>query len=295
MKKLVSYLIPANGQASMFGEAPHHPSWKWNSEKFRNRSYFGPGATTMSNGPDFGGGGARTMASNRQAPTGSAPAANGANQNSTTLANAILQLANSNSGVVNFDRNTKTLATPDSTQFSATSTFNTTGTGAKTIAVTIFNQGINGLTASATNNGAGAASIVYNYNDTVAGSTNGTLISYINGQTNKGDGNWCYGFNVMYQLNVGGTVSQSLIPLLNSNLQGIYNNGDSTQKFLYFNIQQAIRNTQFQGGLLTVVAGFNLPGWAQVSANLPAGDGATVNSTMTLSMTFMYRPVVGMA
>lgn len=285
MKK-ISVILAAFGLA---GESFGHNEFIRTSDKPNFRLF-----NTMSNEPNFGGGGG--IAGNMVSGAGRSVSQTNAGSSSTQmLANAILQLSQNNTGIINFKKNTKTLATPDATTFTATSTFNTTGTGAKTQTITIFNQGINGLGSSATNNGAGANSIAYNYNDTSAGTTNGAAISYVNGQMNKGDGNWCYGFNIQYQLNVGGTISSTTGPLLNSNLQAVYNNADSTQKFLYFQIQQAVRNTQFVGGLLTVVAGFNIPGFAQVSANLPAGDGATVGSSMTLTMVFMYRAIPGIS
>ena len=203
------------------------------------------------------------------------------------LATALNNLANSQKGVVDFSTDTMTISAPKSTSWTVTSTYNASGV---TKTVTAFNQNstTSGLTASPTTNGSGAGSITYQYNDYPGGSTSGQLISAIASQFNKGHGMWCYGFTIQYSI---AGVSNSAA-LFNANTTMVYYNGDGTTNPLYINIQDALRNTQYIAGLLTVIRGFNVPVYSQFNVNLPAGDGATDNSVMTLSMVFMWRPLM---
>jgi hypothetical protein len=250
---------------------------------------------TMSNGPQTfrqpgQSGAAIAMANTSRVPGNTAKVNSGAGLSSDTtgqLAAALTKMVTQNSGVVDFSTDTMTIAAPKSTSWTVTSTFNTS---AVTKTVTAFNQNVNvnGLPASPTTNGSGANSITYTYNDYVGGSTTGQLISAISTGFNKGHGMWCYGFSIQYT--TAGVSNSAAI--LNANTTMIYYNGDGTSNPMYINIQDALRNTQYISGLLTVVRGFNVPSYSQFNVNIPAGDGATDNAVTTLAMVFFWRPLM---
>lgn len=290
MKKIVSYLIPANGHGKIL---PTKKQLKAHNRNYATGGMVGAAAggtmlQHLDNSPAMAPASAAQAPAASAAPAASSPAPAMQSQNMTgALASAINNLANSNKGTIDLNLNTKTLPDPKSSTWSGASTY---GAGSASITATIFNQDY-GLPVSETNNGKGALSVAYNYNDLPnGGSTNGNLISHLTDLYGRGSGIWCYGFNLTYNLNVGGSVSQSQAALYASNPTGQYYNGDTTVKSLFFNVQDAIRNTMYQAGTLTILRGFNISRNFQLNVNLPAGDGATNGSVMTLTMTFFYRP-----
>jgi len=251
--------------------------------------------STMDNGPTNVGGGmmqgtptttpAPANQGQRSANSSLAQASGaGLSGNATNaLANALNNLAASNNNVYNFNTNTQTLATPKSTAWTATSIFQTS---AVTKTLTIFNQSTDaGIGASTTSNG-GSSAITYNYNDIPGGSSTGNLISRIASEYRRGHGMWCYGFNIQYT--TAGVVNPTALG--NANFTINYYNGDTTIHPIYINVQDAIRNTQYNFGLLTILYGFNVPGYSQVSVVVPAGDGATAAASTVAYINFFWRP-----
>jgi hypothetical protein len=138
---------------------------------------------------------------------------------------------------------------------------------AETVTQYIFNN--NSFTALVTDNGSGASSITNAYSDGFSGKWNEQAMrSYAGGQ-----GLRVYGFNVQYT--IAGVANPSA--LVGANMAWTVYNGYNKSIPYDLDFSQALRNTQYNAGLLTFQWDAFLSSVGQFQIEVPA------NNTLTLS------------
>lgn len=136
------------------------------------------------------------------------------------------------------------------------------GSGAAAVTQYLFNNSV--LTSAVTTNGSGANSITTTYGDGYSGRAYAQQMAAANG----GRGVLIKGFTVTATTTSSGAQTATAIntmnfQVLNANLQG-----GATP--VPVNVAAALRNTQFQSGVFSVVAEFYLNALNQISVYLPA-------------------------
>lgn len=145
------------------------------------------------------------------------------------------------------------------------------GGGAGTVTQYIFNTSV--LNPAVTTNGSGAGSITNTYGDGFSGRVYDSLLSNANG----GSGVFIKGFTIQSTTTSTGAQISTPFNTLQMNIQNANGQGGSTP--VPVDVTAAIRNNQFQVGILTVVFPFTLNGLNQISLSLPA------NTTFSFTFT----------
>ena len=170
---------------------------------------------------------------------------------------------------------------PDSMNFTVSSVG---GTGSLTKTIYIFNEDV--YNANLTDNGHGANSIVTTYGDGFNGHWyNNALKSY---GSNSGAGNQgirIYGFTVQFFTISTGNQNSSIFSTLNFTWAPY--NGYGAPKSVTMDFNQAIRNTQFQDGILTFQMDMFLNAMGQFSMSLPPDTKGV--------FTFLNKPIVAVS
>jgi hypothetical protein len=161
---------------------------------------------------------------------------------------------------------------PDNTTYTATST---AGSADEDKTMYIFNEDT--YNESPTNNGSGANSIVKSYDDGFSGK----LINKLIGSANGGRGMLCHGFNVQFTVAASGNQDQGALSTAAFTVR-YYNGRSGNYNPFNIDLNQAVRNTQYVSGLLTIRAPFWLNSTSQISFLLPQADKAV--------FTFFWKP-----
>lgn len=148
------------------------------------------------------------------------------------------------------------------------------GSGAATVTQYVFNNTT--LNAAVTTNGSGAASIVNTYSDGFAGRVFDAMVA----SWGNGRGVRIIGFTV--QATTTSTGAQTATPYNTLQMQVLNANGQGGSTPVPIDVNAAIRNTQFQVGILTVKSDFTLNTLNQISYSQPANT--TLAWTFTTEM-----------
>lgn len=147
------------------------------------------------------------------------------------------------------------------TSFTAT-IYSNNGGGAATTTVYLFNAGI--LNSAVTTNGSGAASIATTYGDGFSGNVYNQYFR----SANNGMGVKFVGFTVIATNYTTGAQTASPLTTLSMNL--INANGQGGTIPIPFDLSEALRNTQYQSGTLSVLKSWYQNGLNQFSMSLTA-------------------------
>lgn len=135
------------------------------------------------------------------------------------------------------------------------------GSSAVTVTQYLFNNSV--MTAAVTTNGSAANSIVNMYGDGFSGRIYDAYLK----SANNGFGIKMNGFTVICTQNSTGDQTSTPFNTLNMNL--IAANGQGSVIPIPFDVNEAVRNTQYQVGTLTVNKEFFLSSLTQLSFQLP--------------------------
>lgn len=177
------------------------------------------------------------------------------NNQAQQLANAI----NSQAGTSNLSSGSVIDQRPIPSSLSVTIASNNGG-GAAATTTNIFNNSF--LTAAATTNGSGAASIVNTFGDGFSGVVYEQLFKF-----NGGRGILITGFTLIATLSSTGVQISTPFNTMNLTLNVQNGNGNSIPNNI--KMAEAVRNTQFQNGILTPVVPFMLNPLCQLQMSVP--------------------------
>lgn len=134
-------------------------------------------------------------------------------------------------------------------------------TGSGTVTVYGFNNNV--LNSAVVNNGAGADSIANTYGDGFSGKV---YENYFR-SANAGQGMRILGMTIEATNYTSGSQVSSVFSTMSLNI--IAANGQGSTIPLPVNLQEAVRNTQYQSGILTIKKDFYLNSLTQLSLSLP--------------------------
>jgi hypothetical protein len=176
-----------------------------------------------------------------------------------TAGNFAAQIAanmNNNAGIVDVSNGKIVNYTPKPTSLSVTVESDNEA-GAATAEINIFNN--NRYVALDTDNGSGAGSIDYTWGDNNSGKTYENLFSSLNG----GQGIGIRGFTLQVTTRSTNDTNGSLFNTMNMNIMAVNGQG----KLMPFNtdLAEAIRNSQYVAGTLTVKFPFVMNAFMQIN------------------------------
>jgi hypothetical protein len=179
----------------------------------------------------------------------------------TTGISDVVSALKQSQGVVNLSNGVVYNIFTIPTSFTVT-TQSIAGAGALTVTQYIFNNSV--MNAILTNNGKGAASIVNTFGDGFGGRIYDAYLK----SANNGFGIKMNGFTVVATVDSTGDQTSTPFNTLNMNL--IAANGQGSVIPIPFDVNEAVRNTQYQVGTLTVNKEFFLSSLTQISYSQPA-------------------------
>lgn len=197
----------------------------------------------------------------------------GINPNSNP-ANAVAQAIQQNAGITNLSNGVVYNVYP----IPATFTWSVSSTNAGA-ATTVYGFNNNVMNAAVTTNGGGAATIVNTYGDGFSGK----IYENYARSTNNGQGVFIKGMTVQATNYTSG--AQVSAPFSTMNLTIISTNGYGANVPVSIDFNEALRNTQFQVGILTVMKGFYLNSLTQLQLLMPINT-SLVFTLMTQSASF---------
>lgn len=190
--------------------------------------------------------------------------------------NSIAAAIQANNGVTNLSNGVVYNVYPIPATFTWT-VYSNNGTGAASTTVYGFNNNV--LNAAVTTNGSAADSIVNSYGDGFSGKV---YENYAR-STNNGQGVYIKGMTVQATNYTSGAQVSS--PFSTMNLTIITTNGYGSSVPVSIDFNEALRNTQYQVGILTIMKGFYLNSLTQLKLLLPANT-QLVFTLMTQSASF---------
>lgn len=135
------------------------------------------------------------------------------------------------------------------------------GDGALTKTVNVFNNSF--LTQALTDNGSGAASISYTWGDGFSGTVYEQMFKF-----NGGQGILISGFTIISTNFTTG--AQIATPFNTINMTLLAQNGNGASIPYNIKLAEALRNTQYQNGMLTPVVPFYINPLSQLQLSIPA-------------------------
>ncbi len=176
------------------------------------------------------------------------------------IAAQVAQAVNANQGIINLSKGVMYNVYPMPTSLTYSVSSNNGG-GAASTTVYGFNNGT--LNPAVTTNGSGAASIVNTFGDGLSGRQYANLAL----SANAGMGIKILGFTIQASNYTSGVATPSAFSTLN--LTVITQNGYGATVPQTIDLNQALRNTQYNSGMLTLVYGFYLNSLTQLQMVLP--------------------------
>lgn len=176
------------------------------------------------------------------------------------IAAQVAQAVNANQGIINLSQGVMYNVYPMPTSLTYSVSSNNGG-GAASTTIYAFNNG--SLNAAVTTNGSGAASIVNTFGDGLLG----RLYSQLALSANAGMGIKILGFTIQASNFTSGVAAPTAFSTLN--LTVITQNGYGATVPQTIDLNQALRNTQYNSGMLTLVYGFYLNSLTQLQMVLP--------------------------
>lgn len=191
-------------------------------------------------------------------------------------ANSIAQAIQANAGITNLTNGVVYNVFPIPATFTWT-VYSNNATGA--VATTVYGFNNNVMNAAVTTNGSGAASIVNTYGDGFSGK----IYENYARSANNGQGVYIKGMTVQSTNYTSG--AQTSTPFSTMNLTIITTNGYGASVPVSIDFNEALRNTQYQVGILTIMKAFYLNSLTQLQLSLPANT-QLVFTLMTQSASF---------
>lgn len=178
-----------------------------------------------------------------------------------TAANQLAQAIQQNSGVIDISSGKIVKDSPKPTSLNVTVT-SATGVGAEDATINLFNN--NFFTALDTDNGSGGGSISYTWGDGFSGKGYERLFA----STNGGDGIGIRGFLLQVTVNSTGASTAAYFNTMNMAIEMINMMGRKAP--FSADLVEAIRNSQYIAGTLTVRFPFVFNPYMQISYTQPA-------------------------
>lgn len=176
------------------------------------------------------------------------------------IAAQVAQAVNANQGIINLSQGVMFNVFPMPTSLTYSVSSNNGGGAAST---TVYGFNNSTLTAAVTTNGSGAASIVNTFGDGLSG----RLYTQLASSANAGMGIKILGFTIQATNFTSGVAAPTAFSTLN--LTVITQNGYGSTVPQTIDLNQALRNTQYNSGMLTLVYGFYLNSLTQLQMVLP--------------------------
>lgn len=180
--------------------------------------------------------------------------------NGTTVA-TIAAAINKTQGTINLTNGVVYNIFTIPSSFTVTNSSNAV-TGSGTVTQYLFNNSV--LNAAVTTNGSAGGSIVNTYGDGFVGRIYDAYLK----SANNGQGIKITGFTVIATNYTNG--DQTSVPFTGLNMNLIAANGQGSVIPIPFDLTEAVRNTQYQVGTLTIAKEFYLSSLTQLSYQLPA-------------------------